>query len=105
MKHRHLQDGHESSAPAIEDVLERGTLADWQDLARRLRADPFGSMPPPCRPFWTIGIYTAPRGSGRTTCPASERRRLTGPTSGLPASALSRRSGSLDPMSSATLGP
>jgi hypothetical protein len=42
MKHRHLQDGHESSAPAIEDVLERGTLADWQDLARRLRANPFG---------------------------------------------------------------
>lgn len=42
MRHRHLHPGFESSAAAVADVLDRGTLADWRELARQLREDPFG---------------------------------------------------------------
>ncbi len=42
MHHRHLYPGFEDSTAAVADVLDRGTLADWQRLARHLREDPFG---------------------------------------------------------------
>lgn len=42
MRHRHLNPGHESSVAAVEDVLARGSLHDWQELAQKIREDPFG---------------------------------------------------------------
>ncbi len=42
MKHRHLLPGFEMSTAAIADVLERGSLDDWRELARAVRADPEG---------------------------------------------------------------
>lgn len=42
MWHRNLVPGSESTTAAIVDVLDRGTLADWRDLARRIRDDPTG---------------------------------------------------------------
>lgn len=42
MRHRHLYPGFEDSAAAVADVLDRGTLEDWRELARHLREEPFG---------------------------------------------------------------
>ncbi|MDA8198772.1 MAG: hypothetical protein M0Z54_04960 [Thermaerobacter sp.] len=42
MRHRHLNPGFEDSAAAVADVLDRGTVADWRELARHVREDPFG---------------------------------------------------------------
>lgn len=42
MQHRHLQPGYEDSVEAVEDVLERGSVADWKGLADRVRSDPNG---------------------------------------------------------------
>lgn len=42
MRHRHLESGFETNTAAIADVLERGTLTDWQELARQMRANPTG---------------------------------------------------------------
>jgi len=38
MIHRHLQ-GEEWSLMAVESLLERGKLPDWQDFGRALRQD------------------------------------------------------------------
>jgi hypothetical protein len=37
-----LEDGFDATVPAVEDVLDRGTIADWRELARHIREDPFG---------------------------------------------------------------
>lgn len=42
MRHRNLNPGYEDSIPAVEDVLERGHLADWRELAQKILADPHG---------------------------------------------------------------
>lgn len=43
MRHRHIVEGHEHTVPAVEDVLDRGTVADRRDLAAVVRADPRGA--------------------------------------------------------------
>jgi len=45
MRHRDIEDGYEDSVPAVEDILERGSVEDWQELARKIREDP-GVRPP-----------------------------------------------------------
>ena len=43
MRHRHLT--HERyTLAAIDDVLERGSLADWARLLQLIREDPFGQL-------------------------------------------------------------
>lgn len=43
MRHRHLIDHCDpNSVWAVEDVLERGHLEDWRDLAQRIVRDPDG---------------------------------------------------------------
>lgn len=42
MRHRHLLPGYEWTVPAVEDVLDRGTLSDWRELAAAIRQDPWG---------------------------------------------------------------
>jgi hypothetical protein len=38
MRHRHLA-GASDSPSAVEDILDRGAIEDWRDLARRVRLD------------------------------------------------------------------
>lgn len=42
MRHRHIKDGYEDTVAAVEDVLARGTVADWRELAERIRREPTG---------------------------------------------------------------
>jgi|GEM_PF-6930183 len=42
MRHRHLASSSGDSPTAIEDILDRGAIEDWRDLARRVRADLHG---------------------------------------------------------------
>ncbi len=43
MRHRHLNENCDpNSLWAIEDVLDRGHMDDWRELAHRIVADPQG---------------------------------------------------------------
>lgn len=42
MRHRHIKNGFEDTVVAVEDVLARGTMADWRELAARIQRDPTG---------------------------------------------------------------
>lgn len=42
MQHRHLNPGYEDTVEAVEDVLERGSVEDWRELARKVRQDAHG---------------------------------------------------------------
>jgi hypothetical protein len=43
MIHRHL--GHQRlTLAALDDMIENGTLADWQPVLARVREDPFGPI-------------------------------------------------------------
>ena len=43
MRHRHL--GHQRlTLAALDDLLENGTLADWQPVLARLRREPYGPV-------------------------------------------------------------
>jgi hypothetical protein len=43
MKHRHLV--HEKfTAAAIEDILDRGRMPDWEPLIAAIEADPYGEI-------------------------------------------------------------
>lgn len=49
MQHRHLEldpatPAAELPAAAIDDLLERGDLADWAPLLREIRRDPWGEL-------------------------------------------------------------
>ena len=43
MRHRHLS--HQRLTPAaLDDLLENGTLGDWQPVLARVRRDPYGPV-------------------------------------------------------------
>ena len=42
MHHRHIREGYEHCVEAVEDVLERGTVEDWERLAREVLTHPGG---------------------------------------------------------------
>ncbi len=42
MEHRHLLSGVGSNTARVADILDRGTLDDWRELAREVRRDPHG---------------------------------------------------------------
>ncbi len=42
MRHRHIVEGFEDSVPAVEDILDRGSVEDWRELARKVRQNPHG---------------------------------------------------------------
>lgn len=44
MHHRHLLPGFETTVASVSDVLERGTLADWRELAHQIRDNPSGPL-------------------------------------------------------------
>ena len=39
MTHRHINSGKELSSAAIDDIIGRGSLADWGELKRAARLD------------------------------------------------------------------
>jgi hypothetical protein len=43
MKHRHLVH-QEFTAAAIEDILDRGKMPDWEPLIAAIEADPYGKV-------------------------------------------------------------
>ena len=43
MKHRHLVE-QGFTAAAIEDILDRGKMPDWQPLIDAIQADPYGEI-------------------------------------------------------------
>jgi hypothetical protein len=44
MKHRHLVEDAGFALPAIDDMLENGSPADWTELFREVERDPFGDV-------------------------------------------------------------
>jgi len=42
LHHRHMEDGFEDTPMAVEDVLDRGSVADWRQLAVAVRQEPYG---------------------------------------------------------------
>lgn len=42
MQHRHLWSGVEPNTARVADILERGTVNDWRELAGEVRREPFG---------------------------------------------------------------
>lgn len=43
MQHRHIKEGYEDTIEAVEDVLERGSVGDWRELASKIKRDPYGA--------------------------------------------------------------
>jgi len=44
MRHRHLNSDDLTDPAVVEDILERGSTADWRRLASAIRADPWGRV-------------------------------------------------------------
>jgi hypothetical protein len=59
MKHRHLTHAAFTWA-AIEDILERGTMPDWEPLIRAIEADPFGKIAEKTLKLCERPLYGAP---------------------------------------------
>jgi len=59
MKHRHLT--HEEITPAaIEDILDRGRMVDWEPLITAIRADPLGVIAEKTRELCEQPFYGSP---------------------------------------------
>jgi hypothetical protein len=59
MKHRHLTH-EEFTWVAIEDILERGTMPDWEPLITAIEADPFGEVAEKTLELCERPLYGAP---------------------------------------------
>jgi hypothetical protein len=59
MKHRHLT--HQEFTPAaIEDILERGRMPDWEPLIAAIEADPHGKVAETTLRLCERPVYAAP---------------------------------------------
>ena len=59
MKHRHLT--HEGfTLAAIEDILARGSMPDWEPLVTAIQADPYGEVAGKTRALCERPLYGAP---------------------------------------------
>ncbi len=59
MKHRHLT--HEASTlAAIEDILARGRMPDWEPLIAAIEDDPYGEIAEKTRALCERPLYGAP---------------------------------------------
>lgn len=59
MKHRHLKH-EEFTTVAIEDILARGRMPDWQPLITAIQADPYGEVAEKTRVLCERPLYGAP---------------------------------------------
>jgi len=62
MHHRHLRDGFDRTVEGVEDILARGSVADWRALAEDVRAQPGG---PAGRALRTVLQHTSMYGTTR----------------------------------------
>jgi hypothetical protein len=59
MKHRHLT--HEKfTVAAIEDILSRGRMPDWEPLIAAIEDDPYGPIAEKTRALCEKPLYGAP---------------------------------------------
>lgn len=59
MKHRHLT--HEAfTLAAIEDVLTRGRVPDWEPLITTIQADPYGEVAEKTLALCELPLYGSP---------------------------------------------
>ena len=59
MKHRHLR--HDKLTPAaIEDILDRGQMPDWEPLIAAIEADPHGEIADTTLKLCERPLYAAP---------------------------------------------
>jgi hypothetical protein len=59
MKHRHLT--HQGFTPAaIEDILDRGRMPDWEPLITAIEADPHGEVAQTTLKLCERPLYGAP---------------------------------------------
>lgn len=59
MKHRHLT--HEQfTLAAIEDILARGKMPDWEPLVTAIQTDPFGEVAEKTQALCERPLYAAP---------------------------------------------
>jgi len=80
MRHRHIREGFEESIVAVEDILTRGSVDDWRELASRVREDPKGASAQALRAvvenvymygttvIWRNFLKRLERGSSLTEC-------------------------------------
>ena len=69
MKHRHLT--HEGfTIVAIEDILARGRMPDWQPLITAIQADPYGEIAEKTRAVRTPLVRSARFSSSACRCAA-----------------------------------
>ena len=59
MKHRHLVH-QELTAAAIEDILDRGGMPDWEPLIAAIEADPHGKIAEITLKLCEQSLYAAP---------------------------------------------
>lgn len=59
MKHRHLVH-EEFTAAAIEDILDRGRMPDWEPLIAAIEADPYGKVAEQTLKLCERPLYAAP---------------------------------------------
>jgi hypothetical protein len=59
MKHRHLV--HQKfTAAAIEDILDRGQMPDWEPLIAEIETDPYGEIAETTLKLCERPLYAAP---------------------------------------------
>lgn len=59
MKHRHLVH-QELTTAAIEDILARGRMPDWEPLIAAIQADPYGEIAEKTLALCERPLYGAP---------------------------------------------
>jgi len=59
MKHRHLTH-EEFTLAAIEDILARGRMPDWEPLIAAIQSDPYGEVAEKTRALCERALYAAP---------------------------------------------
>jgi hypothetical protein len=59
MKHRHLTH-QEFTTAAIEDILTRGRMPDWEPLITAIQADPYGEIAEKTLMLCERPLYAAP---------------------------------------------
>ncbi|WP_130470208.1 hypothetical protein [Candidatus Magnetaquicoccus inordinatus] len=59
MKHRHLTHAKFTLA-AIEDILARGRMRDWEPLITAIQDDPYGEIAEKTRIICELPLYGAP---------------------------------------------
>jgi hypothetical protein len=59
VKHRHLTH-EEFTIAAIEDILARGKMPDWEPLIAAIQADPYGDIAQKTHALCERPLYAAP---------------------------------------------